>query len=49
MALGLNTQRSNLRAGTPQEIMRAMLAEVDKHSRCGTHEDGRILLVMKSV
>jgi len=40
---------SNLRAGTPEEIMRAVLAEVDKHSRCGTHEDDRILLVMKSV
>jgi sigma-B regulation protein RsbU (phosphoserine phosphatase) len=40
---------SNLRAGDPEEIMRAVLAEVDKHSRCGTHEDDRILLVMKSV
>jgi serine phosphatase RsbU (regulator of sigma subunit) len=40
---------SNLRAGPPEEIMRAVLAEVDKHSRGGTHEDDRILLVMKSL
>jgi serine phosphatase RsbU (regulator of sigma subunit) len=40
---------SNLRAGTPEEIVRAVLAEVDKHSRGGTHEDDRILLVMKSL
>ena len=29
--------------------MRAVLTEVDKHSRCGIHEDDRILVVMKSV
>jgi sigma-B regulation protein RsbU (phosphoserine phosphatase) len=40
---------SNLRAGAPEEIMRAVLAEVDKHSRGGIHEDDRILLVMKSL
>ena len=40
---------SNLRAGTPEEIVRAVLAEVDKHSCGGTHEDDRILLVMKSL
>jgi len=40
---------SNLRAGAPEEIMDAVLAEVDKHSRGGKHEDDRILLVMKSV
>jgi len=40
---------SNLRAGAPEEIMRAVLAEVDEHSRGGIHEDDRILLVMKSL
>jgi serine phosphatase RsbU (regulator of sigma subunit) len=40
---------SNLRASEPEEILSTVLAEVDKHSRCGTHEDDRILLVMKSV
>jgi sigma-B regulation protein RsbU (phosphoserine phosphatase) len=40
---------SQLRSGTPEEIMHAALAEVDKHSRGGTHEDDRILLVMKSL
>ncbi len=40
---------SNLRADTPEEIIRAVLAEVDKHSSGGTHEDDRILLVMKSL
>jgi sigma-B regulation protein RsbU (phosphoserine phosphatase) len=39
----------NLRAGTPEEIVTAVLAEVDQHSRGGTHEDDRILLVMKSI
>jgi len=39
----------NLRAGAPEEIVRAVLAEVDKHSRGGNHEDDRILLVMKSL
>ncbi len=38
-----------LRAGAPEEIMNAVLAEVDKHSRGGIHEDDRILLVMKSL
>jgi serine phosphatase RsbU (regulator of sigma subunit) len=40
---------SKMRGGEPEEIMSAVLAEVDKHSRCGTHEDDRILLVMKSL
>ncbi len=40
---------SKLRAGAPEEIMHAVLAEVDTHSRGGIHEDDRILLVMKSL
>jgi phosphoserine phosphatase RsbU/P len=40
---------SNLRARAPEEIMRAVLAEVDEHSRGGSHEDDRVLLVMKSL
>ncbi len=40
---------SNLRAGAPEEIISAVLAEVDRHSRGGIHEDDRILLVMKSL
>ena len=39
----------HLRAGTPEEIVQAVLAEVDNYSRGGTHTDDRILLVMKSL
>jgi phosphoserine phosphatase RsbU/P len=35
------------RALPPNEILRRILEEVDAHSRGGTHEDDRILLVMK--
>jgi sigma-B regulation protein RsbU (phosphoserine phosphatase) len=31
----------------PQEILRAVIAEVEKHSKGGMYEDDRILLVMK--
>jgi serine phosphatase RsbU (regulator of sigma subunit) len=55
-ALGVEFSRArladlvnDLRAGTPEEIVRAVLAEVDEHSRGGDHEDDRVLLVMKSL
>jgi sigma-B regulation protein RsbU (phosphoserine phosphatase) len=32
----------------PEEIMRAVLAEVETHSRNGMYEDDRILMVMKA-
>jgi sigma-B regulation protein RsbU (phosphoserine phosphatase) len=32
---------------SPQEILRQVIAEVEKHSRGGVYEDDRILLVMK--
>jgi sigma-B regulation protein RsbU (phosphoserine phosphatase) len=35
------------RALPPQEILRAVIAEVEKHSKGGIYEDDRILLVMK--
>ncbi len=35
------------RERTPQEILRAVIAEVEKHSKGGMYEDDRILLVMK--
>jgi sigma-B regulation protein RsbU (phosphoserine phosphatase) len=35
------------RERAPQEILRAVIAEVEKHSRGGKYEDDRILLVMK--
>ena len=35
------------RERAPQEILRAVIAEVEKHSRGGLYEDDRILLVMK--
>jgi phosphoserine phosphatase RsbU/P len=38
-----------LRQQTPEAIMRAVLNEVDKHSRGGIYEDDRILMVMKAV
>jgi sigma-B regulation protein RsbU (phosphoserine phosphatase) len=31
----------------PQEILRAVIGEVEKHSKGGMYEDDRILLVMK--
>ncbi|MGA2096274.1 MAG: PP2C family protein-serine/threonine phosphatase [Candidatus Acidiferrum sp.] len=37
-----------LRHQSPEDIMRAVLAEVDKHSRGGIYEDDRILMVMKA-
>jgi hypothetical protein len=37
-----------MRHRRPEEIMQAVLAEVDKHSRGGVYEDDRILLVMKA-
>ena len=39
----------SVRQRTPEEIMRAVLAEVETHSRNGMYEDDRILLVMKAV
>ncbi len=39
---------TQLRCGTPEEIMRGVLAEVEAHSRNGMYEDDRILLVMKA-
>jgi sigma-B regulation protein RsbU (phosphoserine phosphatase) len=35
------------RKQSPQEILRAVIAEVEKHSKGGMYEDDRILLVMK--
>jgi phosphoserine phosphatase RsbU/P len=35
------------RERAPQEIVRAVIAEVEKHSKGGMYEDDRILLVMK--
>jgi sigma-B regulation protein RsbU (phosphoserine phosphatase) len=35
------------RERAPQEILRAVIAEVEKHSKGGMYEDDRILLVMK--
>jgi hypothetical protein len=32
----------------PEEVMRAVLAEVETHSRNGMYEDDRILMVMKA-
>lgn len=37
-----------VRERTPEEIMRAVLAEVETHSRNGMYEDDRILMVMKA-
>ena len=37
-----------IRQLTPEAIMRAVLDEVDKHSRGGMYEDDRILMVMKA-
>ncbi|HTQ62992.1 MAG TPA: GAF domain-containing SpoIIE family protein phosphatase [Candidatus Solibacter sp.] len=40
---------TRLRRGTPGEIMRGVLDEVEKHSRGGVYEDDRILMVMKAL
>jgi phosphoserine phosphatase RsbU/P len=40
---------SGLRHDAPERIMQAVLGEVEKHSRGGTYEDDRILLVMKAL
>jgi sigma-B regulation protein RsbU (phosphoserine phosphatase) len=37
-----------VRERSPEEIMRAVLAEVETHSRDGIYEDDRILMVMKA-
>lgn len=39
---------SRLRQRRPEEIMQAVLGEVDQHSRGGVYEDDRILMVMKA-
>jgi serine phosphatase RsbU (regulator of sigma subunit) len=39
---------SGLRHDAPEKIMQTVLGEVEKHSRGGTYEDDRILLVMKA-
>jgi phosphoserine phosphatase RsbU/P len=39
---------TGLRHDSPEKIMQAVLREVEKHSRGGTYEDDRILLVMKA-
>ena len=39
---------TGLRQDSPEKIMQAVLREVEKHSRGGTYEDDRILLVMKA-
>ncbi len=40
---------ARLRGGSPEEIMRGVLAEVETHSRNGLYEDDRILMVMKAL
>lgn len=37
-----------LRDRTPEEIMRAVLEEMETHARGGIYEDDRILMVMKA-
>ena len=37
------------RTRNPEEILRLVIDEVEKHSRGGMYEDDRILLVMKAV
>lgn len=39
---------TGLRHEAPEKIMQAVLRDVEKHSRGGTYEDDRILLVMKA-
>jgi len=40
---------TGVRGRTPEEILRAVLAEVETHSRDGMYEDDRILMVMKAL
>jgi len=40
---------TKLRDKSPEEIMRAVIAEVETHSRNGMYEDDRILMVMKAL
>jgi len=40
---------SGLRERNPEEIMRGVLGDVEKHSRNGMYEDDRILMVMKAL
>jgi sigma-B regulation protein RsbU (phosphoserine phosphatase) len=39
---------TRVRLGSPEEIMRTVLGEVETHSRNGMYEDDRILMVMKA-
>lgn len=39
---------ARLRQRRPEEIMKAVIGEVEKHSRGGVYEDDRILMVMKA-
>jgi serine phosphatase RsbU (regulator of sigma subunit) len=39
---------TGVRERGPEEIMRAVLEEVETHSRGGIYEDDRILMVMKA-
>lgn len=39
---------TRVRQGSPEEIMRTVLGEVETHSRNGMYEDDRILMVMKA-
>jgi hypothetical protein len=38
-----------VRDRTPEAILRAVLGEVETHSRDGMYEDDRILMVMKAL
>jgi sigma-B regulation protein RsbU (phosphoserine phosphatase) len=40
---------TRVRQGSPEEVMRAVLTEVETHSRNGMYEDDRILMVMKAI
>jgi len=40
---------TRLRDRTPEEIMRAVLEEMETHARGGIYEDDRILMVMKAL
>jgi sigma-B regulation protein RsbU (phosphoserine phosphatase) len=40
---------TRVRQGSPEEIMRTVLGEVETHSRNGMYEDDRILMVMKAL
>jgi hypothetical protein len=37
-----------MRERSPEEIMRAVITDVETHSRNGMYEDDRILMVMKA-